>query len=187
MSQDSKKVPSYTFDPKDSLVPITKSGFYDADLLNDMMVLSRIPLRVQNIPVIQNLVRLIKGKIVHRIKSLQVISKASGYPLAKGLIDKLYELKASFDNQEKAINNYAKGLLARQAMMHKMVLLATKRRMTEMFTKTKDRYEGLRRHLASRENLRKYFIARIIQKKFADSQLQQQPQQQQLQQQQQGM
>ncbi len=169
MSQYDKLPPSYRFDPKNSIVPATSSGFYDADLLHDIMVLSKIPLRVQNIPAIRALVRLIKGKVVARITSLKALSDVSKYPVDKPLLDKLYELKASFENQEKAVNNFARGMLARQAMLHKMMMVATKKRMAAMYQKTKDRYDGMRRQLSS-ANMRKYVLAQIIKKKLEESQ-----------------
>lgn len=149
-----------------SFIPTSKTGIYDVDLLHDIMVLSRIPLRVENIEPMFSLIRMIKGKIVSRILTLETISKHSGYPVDRRLLTSLNELKMSFEKQEKSLRNYVKGLLERQKLLHVMLMRATKKRIEKSFEMTKSRIEGMRKHLVS-ANLRKTFLKAIVQKRLA--------------------
>ena len=157
-----------------NLVPSTSTGFYDADLLRDLMTLSRIQVTVQNIPVIYSVLRMIKGKTLARIKSLEVISRHSGYSAPSGLIGTLRALIRSLENQETALKNYVKGLLARQAYMQKMAMKATRIRMDRMLKTTRDRVQGLRMQLSDSEDARQAFLTSIVQRRLDEQSSQQQ-------------
>ncbi len=152
------------------VVPYTSTGFYDADLLHDLMVLSRIELNVENIPVIYKVLRMIKGKTLTRIRTLEVISKHSGYPIPSNLIGTLRNLIRSLDKQEIALQNYVKGLLASQAYIRKMAMKATRIRMERMLKLTRDRVEGLRKQLYDSDEARDAFLSAVVQKRLAQGQ-----------------
>lgn len=160
--------PQHKYDGNpNELIPTSQSGFYDADLLGDLAILTQVPVRIENIHAIRKLIRHIQGKIVHRLITLKSF-EMSGYK-TKGLQDALVKLKNSLEGQSQRLNEFEQALLVRDSMIHQQLIKIQKKKMNNMLQTTQDKVKALRKHLVD-ANMKKHFLGILVQKKLQGGQ-----------------